>query len=63
MPIDICKKLNIYQCQTEEIKNALISQIMDNIAKVNGESAMLNQMIFQAFAKLAAKKKRKNNKV
>ena len=36
---------------------------MDNIAKANGESAMLNQMIFQAFAKLAAKKKRKNNKV
>ena len=36
---------------------------MDISAKVNGESAMLNQMTFQAFAKLAAKKKRKNNKV
>ena len=35
---------------------------MDNSAKVNGESAMLKQMTFQDFAKLALKKKLKNKK-
>ncbi len=34
---------------------------MDSNVKANGENAMLNQMKFQDFAKLVAKKKKKNN--